>query len=437
MTVVACNFQFKHETLKEILEELHKLKDSGFKQSVFLQLKSGLGTYCGEKYLEAFYKIQSGGLSSGSIQLLTYAGYDTCRQLLKSPPSWDGRSDNRHASHPQCIQKYAEALKKCLPKAFSALYYLYFMCSTECSGIGGGTWSGQKVNGIGSDSGSGLIKRGFSHGELHDSNTGKNVATALKSAVSLTITSDYGSLQNVLCGFMFVCKWDDALTGHACLFLSTFCSKVLEGSESFLQKPYKDHSEAFKDVCSALKSQLEPFIVGSSGLSAVGHGNTKLFDNLWDNDKFEDYVKWLKDNLHSVISSLKAMFLESPGWSTSTIPHGSSAGPFKYGFVFMDNKWNGNIKTVLESPISKLTGPGQGSLDSLKNALQTSSPGSAQRQTAGASESPSGLTAAGAAGGILSLGGAGFGAAYGFNLFGLKDIMSGVFGAIRGLVVGL
>ncbi|KAK1935296.1 hypothetical protein X943_001778, partial [Babesia divergens] len=292
------------------------------------------------------------------------------------------------------------------------------MCSTECSGIGGGSWNSSRVKGSGENlyqwligGSDDFIARGFLQGELHGSNNGQKVATELEKAVSLKPDGYTGSLQNVLCGFMFVCSWDDALTGHACLFLSTFCSKVSQGSERFLKEPYKDHSEAFKDVCRGLKTSLDPFINGSSGLSAVCHDNTNLFKDLWDNDKFLTYCDWLKVKLSDIVDSLEKMSSDCPDWNLSTIPHGFSAGPFKYGFVFKDVWGDSSSKSKLQDCISKLTESDSGSLEEFKNFLFNPS-----------TPSSTGATAGGVVTGLLGTGGLGAGAAYATNAFGFQNL---------------
>ncbi|KAK1935548.1 hypothetical protein X943_002964 [Babesia divergens] len=432
---VPCNYQPRHDTLKEILEELGKLYNTtSTRHKVFLQLRDGLEPYCGNGYLEAFYKnlvegsdhrLGVSSYGSGSILLLTQAAERIGRELLQRP-SWDGHLDNTHKDHEDCGEKYSKALKACLPKTFAALFFLFFNVSKDCTSFGGGSWNSSRVN----DSRNifykwltdephygkmpELIARGFPGVSL-TSQTAQDVVEPLKKAVSLKPNTNEGALQKVLCGFMFVCEWHDALTGHACLFLSTFCSKVIGGSEDLLQKPYKEHSEAFKEVCRGLQSSLEPFIDGSSGLSAVCHDNTNLFDNLWDDKYFDDYVKWLKENLHYIIGSLKAMFLEPPGWSLSTIQSASSAGPFKYGFVF-NGSWEASTSgSKLQTDISKLTGEDSGSLQNFKSFLFNPSTPSSAAATAG-----------GVFTGLFGLGGAGAGAAYATNAFGLKDIITGL-----------
>ncbi|KAK1935248.1 hypothetical protein X943_001831, partial [Babesia divergens] len=374
-----CDFQ-DPGTLKDILEELGKLHNAttSTRHKVFQQLRDGLNTYCGTAYLDAFYGSRDYGFGSsmfgGSILLLTKAGQNVSEEILKSPPSWHGHLDNTHKDQ-TCGEKYFNALKECLPKAYAALYYLYFMGSQSLEKtIKGGKWHDHKCDGTDSamlnkwltdDSHAakmkGLIKRGFSKEDLHDSNTGQKVAEQLKNAVSLRPDKTEGSLQNVLCGFMFVCKWDDALTGHAICFLYKFCDEVmsdqsrnvlrgkLEGEDS------KVKFENLNAVCTAVQGHLYPFTHSSdSGLSAVCHGNTNLFDSLWDNEKFDKYCDWLKGNLHYIIGSLEKMSLESSAWDLSTIQSGFSAGPFKYGFVFKDSGWDSR-KDTLQSQITELT----------------------------------------------------------------------------------
>ncbi|KAK1932160.1 hypothetical protein X943_000295, partial [Babesia divergens] len=186
MSAEECSgIQFKHGSLKDILEELGKLHNTeSTKKNVFQQLKSYLGAYCSASYLDAFYKDYGSGYSysyGGSIQALTDAGKKISRQILQNPTWADSYSDP-HTGHPECIQKYFNALKACLPKAYAALFFLFFNVSNDCTSFGGGSWSSLPVNGSDSEnslgqwltdqdgSGSDFIARKFSQDELHDSN---------------------------------------------------------------------------------------------------------------------------------------------------------------------------------------------------------------------------------------------------------------------------
>ncbi|KAK1939113.1 secreted antigen 1 [Babesia divergens] len=452
--------QFKHGSLKEILEELYKLQEWDFKQSVFNHLKDGLRTYCGETYLDAFYGSRGGSSYGGYIQAFTFDARNICLAIVKSV-QWDGRSDNTHKDHPQCIQNYAEALKDCLPKTYAAFYYLYFMGSkTDFSGMHGGQWKDYACDGLTYDygsgrgrvskvdlylwltdvngSGTGLVKRGFTHSDKHSftNKKGSEVATAIANIIKHDSPE---ALQKVLCGFMFVCSWDDALTGHAICFLHTFCSKVNGNSEETLKEKWngmesKKSYEDLKHICTDLSPNLQPFVDGSSTyLQAVCQESADLFEEIWDDSKFVVYCEWLKETLTDIIASLNEISLKPSPWSAETLERSHTAGPFKYGFVFTgswDGSWD-NHREVVQSQINELTASLNSLLKCLNGDSSAISDASIQEPTGN-----SGVTAAGAATGVLSLGGAGAGAAYGFNLFGLKDIMSGVFGAIRGLVVG-
>ncbi|KAK1937969.1 secreted antigen 1 [Babesia divergens] len=452
-----CNFK-EPGTLKEILEELDKLDGAtSTRPKVYNHLKNSLQNFCGNKYLEAFYGSHGSGFA-GSIQLLTKAGQKVCEEILQKA-SWTfekyGTFDNDHGKHSNCAEKISEALKKCLPKAYAALYFLLFMGSQKLNGMQGGHWSNNNVNGSrssGTDlhlwltdvkgSGTGLVKRGFTHSDKHSftNKKGSDVATAIKTI----ITHDSpAALQKVLCGLMFVCKWDDALTGHACLFLVKFCEKVNEDSgnafREIFQRKYTDQGyDTFKRYCQQLKPNLDSLANGTtSKLSAVCQKNTGLFDNLWDPQHFDSYVSWLKDNLDHIIEALEKMSEESSAWNPSSLKEAYTAGPFKYGFVFTDGSWkDGNINEKLKSLIKSLTDQGSGSLIKLKECLKgPETHGSqiqeshftshSQTQTDGTSGN-SGAAAAGASVGVLGIGGAGAGAAYGLNLFGFKNLVTGL-----------
>ncbi|KAK1932139.1 secreted antigen 1 [Babesia divergens] len=367
-----CNFEFKQGSLKEILELLGKLHNTeSTKKNVFQQLKSYLGAYCSASYLNDFYKDEGSDYGSGysysgsgTIQLLTLAGENVSRQILQNP-SWTSRFIDPHTGHSgqDCGEKYFKALKKCLPELFPALFFLFFNVSTECASFGGGSWNTLKVKGSGQnlykwligDSSDGFIARKFSGGELHISKTGQNVAEELKKAVSLRPGSTEGSLQKVLCGFMFVCSWDPSLTGHACLFLYKFCSKVSAGDGS-LEEKLKGYSGKLKTVCHDLQNHLEPFIGGSSGLYAVCHQNTNLFKDIWDDGKFDKYCDWLKRNLHHIIEALQDMSTDCKNWDSDKLQGANTPGPFLYGFVPKDNEWQNDMSHgKLQEPISKLT----------------------------------------------------------------------------------
>ncbi|KAK1937979.1 hypothetical protein X943_001383 [Babesia divergens] len=310
-------------------------------------------------------------------------------------------------------------LTACLPKTFAALFFLFFNVSNDCNQIGGGTWNSLPVNDsgqnlynwlIGGSDDDDFIARGFLQGELHKSNNGQNVAQELKKAVSLKPSKTEGSLQNVLCGFMFVCKWNDALLGHALCFLSMFCVTVQSP-----QKNFEGYSEELKDVCRELSGSLTSFVQGSSQshILAVSQ-STNVYTGVFKDDSLDAYCDWLRDNLKNIIKSLQSMSSESTTWDSDKLQGANTAGPFLYGFVPKDNKWQDYMtRGNLQGPISKLTA----SLRQLKEYIDTASSGSS---------SSAGATAGGVFTGLFGLGGAGAGAAYATNAFGFQNFITGL-----------
>ncbi|KAK1939093.1 secreted antigen 1 [Babesia divergens] len=316
---------------------------------------------------------------------------------------------------------------------------MLFNCDGGMKTYSLGAWSGQNVNGSGGSGKDlnnwltkvenlkpltpGLISRGFLGSELKNSNDGSTVAPLIKNIIK---HDNPGDFQKVLASLLFACPWDPSLLGHALCFLYKFCEKVgsdylQEGGESFNQ--YKEEFErkfngSFDEMqkrCNEVNNGLTPFTLGlgssETHLSPVCQKNTGLFNDLWDDGKFEDYVKWLKENLEKIIEALEKLSTEHTTWTTHSFEHAYTAGPFRFGFVFKDNKWQNDMShRKLQEPISKLTA----SLQSLQKSLENFSTGNP------------GATAGGVFTGLLGTGGLGAGAAYATNAFGFQNFISGL-----------
>ncbi|KAK1936209.1 secreted antigen 3 [Babesia divergens] len=420
-------------TLKDILDFLGRMDFLvSDKKHVFIKLLEELKAYC--KNTDKFCH-DSGGLIGGSILLVCKYDQKIREALLKDVSGFSGKT-GQYAKL-TIPEVYANAFKNHLPSLYSALYYLYFNVAKGCNKIGGGEWNDKKVQNTADSLGQwltkehtskpftpGLVKRGFNERELHNTNNGQNVATEIQNVLSHDSAKN---LQNVLCCLLFACDWHEALLGHGVLFVWDFCNHA-DGLQDQFRKQYpQGNFGAFQSLCTSLKADLDPLVKGKY-LSAVCKNNINLYDDIFSNEYFDKYISWMENKLDSINSSLKKMSGECSQWNSQNLKNATSAGPFQYGFVFTDGWGNNNFSQVTQI-IDKLTDSSSGSLGKLKEFLKSPT-------ISATTESSPGAAAAGAAGGILSLGGAGFGAAYGFNLFGLKDIMSGVFGAIRGLVVG-
>ncbi|KAK1937986.1 secreted antigen 3 [Babesia divergens] len=293
----------------------------------------------------------------------------------------------------------------------------------------GGQWHDQKCDGSGGFKNTfykwltddslavtmkGLIARGFSGVKSSlTSQTAETVAHNIKQSLGHDTPGD---LQSVLLYLLFSCPWDNALLGHACLFLSTFCLKVQDDRENFQKYFSSSDFEELQRVCRALKSHLQPFTHASGlPLSAVCHSNSDLYSQLWNPEAIPLYVKWLQGNLKHIIESLQSMSSDCTQWDSGNLQTANTAGPFRFGFVFNGSSWTtGTLKSQLPSKISPLTGSGSGSLVKLKECLENFSTGNP------------GATAGGVTTGVLGAGGLGFGAAYATNAFGIQNFISGL-----------
>ncbi|KAK1935290.1 secreted antigen 1 [Babesia divergens] len=414
-----CNFQ-DPKNLKDILELLDKLYNaSSLKDSVGQKLVQDVQKYF--KDAEKFYGSRSGFLSD----VFTKSSFIRITILDRSGTydKYNDLTDRSHTGHEDCVKKISEALKKFLPRGYAALYYLYFMCSkTDFSGMHGGQWSNNNVKASGQKLYQWLtdnrlvtpelIERGFVDRELDTSNDGSTVA----STISQIIKHDTpGPLQSALSHLLLACPWHDSLLGHACLFLSTFCDQVKDHGEKFQNYFSSSDFEELQRVCSTVKENLQPFTHASGlPLSAVCHSNSDLYSGLWNPEAIPLYVKWLKENLDSIIESLTLMSGECTKWDSENLQTAKTAGPFLYGFVFKGSWSDGTFKSQLPSKISSLTNSGPGSLQSLQKSLEKFSTGNPA------------ATAGGVVTGLLGTGGLGAGAAYGLNLFGFKNLVTGL-----------
>ncbi|KAK1939523.1 hypothetical protein X943_000752 [Babesia divergens] len=248
-------------------------------------------------------------------------------------------------------------------------------------------------------SASGLIMRDFPQGMLNTF-MGLQVAGVIKEILSYNTP---GSLQKALSYLLLVCPWDPSLLGHALCFLSMFCVTVQSHHENF-----KGYSEELKNVCQEVGGSVTSLVQGSGQehIQAVSQGNSNVYTGVFKDDSLDDYCDWLRRNLKNIIQPLNLMSEKCTNWNPISFSMGVTAGPFLYGFVPKDKSWTNHIKENLPPVIKNLIEP----LEKLEKALQTSSVGA---------------TAGGVVTGLLGTGGLGAGAAYGLNLFGFKNLVTG------------
>ncbi|KAK1444129.1 hypothetical protein BgAZ_100350 [Babesia gibsoni] len=244
-----------------------------------------------------------------------------------------------------CTENLAQIVINALPDYYASLYLLYFHGLEEMKTAGGGSWSSDSYNVSNTNLHKWLLAAGY-HGNdrggfsigAFGSEIGKAIAGKIKKILT---NKDPGALQNVLFGVNFVVdKWNDALLGHSVLFLHEYCVQIT--ADKLDEKVRQQNMDKeVKDVCQKVKEELSGFVGNSSGvIKAVAERNSNFANNYFDESAFGLYSAWAKVTVKDVITSLKSMNADCESWKKTNIDNADSQGPFKYGFVFMDNKWD-------------------------------------------------------------------------------------------------
>ncbi|KAK1940209.1 secreted antigen 1 [Babesia divergens] len=212
--------------------------------------------------------------------------------------------------------------------------------------------------------------------------------------------------------------WDDSQLASAVLFVKEFC-KAVKGDKFNGYAAGKNYTSSKCRVSKVLNilELITRFYSPTYGPGSVAErkeipGN--MYEGQLESEKFDVYNKWLVENIPVIKASFKNMIEESLKMTKEQLKTDTSVGPLKYGFVFKDVWGDSSSKSKLQGCISKLIDDNSGSLGKLKSFLfNPSTPSSA------------GATAGGVFTGLFGLGGAGAGAAYGLNLFGFKNLVTG------------
>ncbi|KAK1936910.1 hypothetical protein X943_004039 [Babesia divergens] len=127
----ACSEFPEPKNLKEILELFEKLNGSSTaKRNVGPQLLKDVRKYC--KETTKFYKSGSGS----EVLWNVFQNSQHVRQniLEGSELKQYGKYDKLEDLHAKHEDRVAEALKKCLPKAYAALLFMLYHCESELGG---------------------------------------------------------------------------------------------------------------------------------------------------------------------------------------------------------------------------------------------------------------------------------------------------------------
>ncbi|KAK1939612.1 secreted antigen 1 [Babesia divergens] len=256
------------------------------------------------------------------------------------------------------------ALINWLPFLHSELFLLHFQTSPDGSLVGCGAWKDDKLrptagkNGLNqwlTDDVSRIIQipKGFIKDGLSTKNTGGRISAH-------TGLQYYGGgpLSHAQLGlFMLRSIWDDSNLGSAVLFLEEFCREV-NGIDSVFWSALRNTPHGvpgLKALCQEVSKDLKP-LTGGVIYALYNPVDTKNpYNGALRSDSFGAYVDWLAKNIDEIKTSLENMTKDSYTWSLSALSEVQSAGPFKYGFVFNESDWEGNIDRKLKPVIERLT----------------------------------------------------------------------------------
>ncbi|KAK1443860.1 hypothetical protein BgAZ_207360 [Babesia gibsoni] len=283
------------------------------------------------------------------------------------------------------VTKAFEILVQWIPILHSEFSLLYFLSSTEGQGIGGNQWIEQYFGPehTGTQAHKWLtdklneakdpftVKKGFEDGDLK---RGGRITAAVTGNLGINYYSG-GPLNYMQYGLFFL-SGDTLLAANlasALLFLAEFCREVSENK--FPEKTTLDKYKCLKDVCKDVKDKIDAFHkhilplynpltvediegdddskLGEVVRMAEGRCN-EMYKGKLKKEKFDEYVTWMKRNLAKLMLLLREMHTDSARWTVEDLMYVQSHGPSKYGYTFVDKRWDTSIYFTFKQSIEDL-----------------------------------------------------------------------------------
>ncbi|KAK1444128.1 hypothetical protein BgAZ_100340 [Babesia gibsoni] len=338
---------------KEIIDLMAKIQEnSSLRNEVFKVIWYMIHPYIKDSDGKAFYAPDHTAAykSTGYIPAIFEASKEIRDTIIVNPALYTSfgkyqdlfRND---VGNDVCTENLAQLVVNALPDYYASLYLLYFHGLEEMKTAGGGSWSSDRYNVSNTNLHKWLLAAGY-HGEdrggfsigAFGSETGKDIAVKIKNVLT---HKDAGALQNVLFGVNFVVdKWNDALLGHSVLFLHEYCSQVASGKMDVKMWQRGMKMQEMGEACKLVKDGLDVYVGNPrKAIQAVAENNSKFANTYFDESAFGLYSAWVKLHIGDVITSLKSMKYACDSMPDADKLCANSEGPFKYGFVLMDEKW--------------------------------------------------------------------------------------------------
>ncbi|KAK1442079.1 hypothetical protein BgAZ_401090 [Babesia gibsoni] len=285
------------------------------------------------------------------------------RNELLSRPSEFGLYANLDASG---VTDAVLAAERWLPLLHTEFWFIFFLTTTEGFGIGGGQWANMYFGPKNTDTSihkwltdqlnkvdRSIMRRGYKDGDL------KSVGRAtvqLSGYLGLQYYSA-GSLTDAQIG-LFLWSGDtfnpSNLSG-ALVFIAEFCRDINNGR--FQDKLNGGAYGDIVNVCKSVSTNIDSLnrvvwpLYNPEGNTEVEDDSdsedvrskvirNRMYEGKLKNEKFEYYVKFMKDNISKIALYLKQMHSDAADWNVESLTSGESYGPFKYGYLFKDKRWD-------------------------------------------------------------------------------------------------
>lgn len=360
----------KPETFKDLLDFLAKVETGAdLRHDVYERMVNKMEPFVGGAEKKKFHRLDFVGdefVTDGYVKDL-FDGVKDLRQHLLADPDDYGAYNNMClvVGHTHCYADTTATALEALPRLYSSLYFLYFNGAYEMKAVKGGEWKDDYLDDENTTlhkwlkdqldvENPQLVKGGFGNVELAH-HTGDEVATKVRRLLHTTYPT---ALQNLLTGSLFATEeWNDSLLSHALMFTHDFCDYINNHMKYFQE------SAALTGACDRIKQTLHPFTKNGLGFQyAVCKYNNDMYSGRITARTFSDYLMWLEKNINKINYAVRDMKEDCVNWTAENISNGTTAGPFKYGFIFKDENWEKNVKGSLPGMLYKLSDEQDGSL---------------------------------------------------------------------------
>lgn len=367
------NQNMEPQSIKDMLHFLGKLEENQtLRNKFFDQLETNTEKLIDTNSVEGMsYKYHLRDLLT-NVKALRKA-------LLKYPNDFGKYNDMTEDG----MMEAFEVLVQWLPMLHSEFMLLYQLASSEGQGLGGNQWIEEYfgpghtdthvhkwlTDNIGEVIDKFSVKKGFTEEDL-------KTEGRLTAPVTGNLGINYyagGPLNYAQYG-VFLHSGDVLLPSNlasAMLFVAEFCRQI--NADYFPENLMYGKATCIKTVCKDLVHKIDglhklilplynPLTVREVEAGEKDKPERKaegsfngMYKGKLKKHNVDDYITWMRGNITKLILLLKKMHLESSRWNAEEFVNVQSHGPSKYGYTFIDNKWDASLYFTFKQPIDEVS----------------------------------------------------------------------------------